>query len=51
MTPLPKIRKDKAKPVNVFQLAPSDVRKPLLRAKRAIGDGRNCDAAFELGDY
>lgn len=33
----------------VFQPAPSDVRKPLLRAQKAIAEGRHADAARELG--
>ena len=42
--------KDKAKPVSVFPPAPSDVRKPLLRAEKAIDQGRYADAAYELGE-
>ena len=36
--------------MNVLQPAPSDVRKPILRAQKAIADGRYADAARELGD-
>lgn len=34
---------------NVFQPAPSDVRKPLLRARKAVAEGRYTEAAVELG--
>ncbi|PLC13855.1 hypothetical protein BV582_22650 [Bacillus paralicheniformis] len=34
---------------NVFQPAPSDVRRPLMRASKAISEGRHADAAYELG--
>ena len=34
---------------SVFQTAPSDVRKPLMRAERAIAERRFADAAYELG--
>jgi len=33
----------------VFQAAPSDVRKPLMRANKAIAEGRYDDAAYTLG--
>jgi len=35
--------------LNVFQAAPSDVRKPLMRARKAIAEGRYDDAAITLG--
>ena len=34
---------------NVFQPAPSDVRRPLMYAERAIDEGRYSDAALSLG--
>lgn len=34
---------------NVFQAAPSDVRRPLMYAERAIEEGRYSDAALRLG--
>lgn len=36
--------------INVFQAAPSDVRKPLMRAHKAINEGRYDDAAEVLGE-
>lgn len=39
----------KEKLLNVFQAAPSDVRKPLMRARKAIAEGRYDDAALTLG--
>jgi len=45
----PKESKPKQVIVNVFQPAPSDVRKPLMRARKAIREGRHGDAAYELG--
>lgn len=39
----------KEKLFNVFQAAPSDVRKPLMRANKAIAEGRYDDAAYTLG--
>jgi outer membrane protein assembly factor BamB/tetratricopeptide (TPR) repeat protein len=35
--------------ISVFQAAPSDVRRPLMRAEKAIAERRHADAAYELG--
>ncbi len=35
--------------LSVFQTPPSDVRRPMMRAERAIAERRYADAAYELG--
>lgn len=35
--------------VSVFQAPPSDVRRPMMRAEKAIAERRYADAAYELG--
>jgi hypothetical protein len=34
---------------SIFQAAPSDVRRPMMRAEKALAEGRYADAAYELG--
>jgi hypothetical protein len=34
---------------SIFQAAPSDMRRPMMRAEKAIAEGRYADAAYELG--